>query len=335
MFTAIVVTEDAPATLTEVDDDFLPEGEVAIDVEFSSVNYKDGLALLDMGQIVRAFPLVPGIDLVGTVTASASPRFAVGDRVTLNGDGIGEKRFGGFAQKAKVRADSLVSLPDSLTSARAAAIGTAGFTAMIAVLALEDAGVTPGDGPVLVTGAAGGVGSIAIALLAARGYAVTASTGRVAEQGDYLRSLGATEVVDRAQFSELGKPLQSQRWAAAIDSVGSATLANVLAQTTYGGVVVACGLAQGGDLPTSVMPFILRSVTLTGANSVDAPLDLRERAWAALATNLDPQLLDALTTTVGLADVFDIAPRIIAGEIRGRTVVDVKRRSARSLQTAE
>jgi acrylyl-CoA reductase (NADPH) len=325
MFTAIVVTEDAPATLTEVDDDFLPDEEVAIDVEFSSVNYKDGLALLGTGQIVRAFPLVPGIDLVGTVTASASPRFAVGDRVTLNGDGIGEKRFGGFAQKAKVRADALVSLPDSLTTARAAAIGTAGFTAMIAVLALEDAGVTPGDGPVLVTGAAGGVGSIAIALLAARGFAVTASTGRVEEQGDYLRSLGATEVVDRAQFSELGKPLQSQRWAAAVDSVGSATLANVLAQTNYGGVVVACGLAQGGDLPTSVMPFILRSVTLTGANSVDAPLDLRERAWAALSTDLDPQLLDSLTTTVGLADVFDIAPRIIAGDIRGRTVVDVRR----------
>lgn len=324
MFSAIVVTEDAPAALIEVEEDLLPDAEVAIDVDFSSVNYKDGLALTGKGGIVRAFPLVPGIDLVGTVTESTSPRFAPGDRVVLNGDGIGEKRFGGFSQKAKVRADALVTLPESMTSARAAAIGTAGFTAMIAVLALEDAGVTPAAGTVLVTGAAGGVGSIAIALLAARGFTVTASSGRVAEQGDYLRSLGAADIIDREQFSELGKPLQSQRWAAAIDSVGSATLANVLAQTNYGGVVVACGLAQGGDLPTSVMPFILRAVTLTGANSVDAPRELRERAWAALASDLDPLLLDSMTTTVGLAEVFDIAPRIIAGQIRGRTVVDVR-----------
>ncbi|RFA23488.1 MDR family oxidoreductase [Subtercola boreus] len=325
MFRAIVVAEDLPAALTEIDDDSLPDAEVSIDVLFSSINYKDGLALRGKGSIVRTLPLVPGIDLVGTVTASKSPRFTPGDRVVLNGDGIGETRFGGLAERAKVRPDALLLLPRAITPERAAAIGTAGFAAMIAVLALGDAEVSPSDGPVLVTGAAGGVGSIAIALLAARGYTVTASTGRLEEHGAYLRTLGASDVIDRAEFSEPGKPLQTQRFAGAIDSVGSATLANVLAQTKYKGTVVACGLAQGSDLPVTVLPFILRAVTLTGANSVNAPIELRERAWAALAEELDGVLLDSMTTTVGLAEVFGVADRILAGTVRGRTVVDVRR----------
>ncbi|GGF36465.1 MDR family oxidoreductase [Subtercola lobariae] len=325
MFRAIVVDEGKPAEIREVDDDFLQPGEVTIDVEYSSVNFKDGLALAGNRGVVRTFPIIPGIDLVGTVAASDSARFAVGDLVLLNGDGIGESRFGGLAERARVRADALIPLPENLSASRAAAIGTAGFTAMIAVLAIERLGILPTAGDVLVTGAAGGVGSVAIAMLAARGYSVTASTGRAEAEGDYLRRLGAADVIDRAQFSDPGKPLQKARWAGAIDSVGSATLANVLAQTNYGGVVVSCGLAQGGDLPSSVMPFILRAVTLTGANSVDAPLALREQAWAALATELDLDLLDSMTSTTDLAGALDAGPTILGGQIRGRTVVDVRR----------
>ena len=326
MFRALVVDKDTPPTLRDVDDDFLPEADVTIAVEYSSVNFKDGLALSENGGgVVRTFPLVPGIDLVGTVEHSEDPAFAVGDRVILTGDGIGEKYFGGLAERARVRSDALVALPDGLTAERAAAIGTAGFTAMIAVLALERNGVTPGSGEILVTGAAGGVGSVAIALLAGRGYTVVASTGRAEAEGAYLRSLGAGTVIDRSEFSNAGKPLQKQRWAGAVDSVGSATLANVLAQTNYGGTVVACGLAQGADLPATVMPFILRSVTLTGANSVEAPAALREQAWAALANELDGELLDSMTTTIGLSDVIAAGARILAGSIRGRTVVDVRR----------
>ncbi|MDO9398633.1 MAG: MDR family oxidoreductase [Herbiconiux sp.] len=314
--------------MLEIDESEFFEGTggdeaVDLDVLFSSINYKDGLALLGKPGVVREWPLVPGIDIVGRVTASASPRFAVDDLVVLNGDGIGEFRHGGIATAARVRPDALVHLPESLSPQRAAAIGTAGFTAMLAVLALEDADVAPDDGEVLVTGAAGGVGSVAIALLASRGYRVVASTGRVDELGGYLENLGAARVIDRAPLGEAGaKPLQSQAWAGAIDSVGSHTLANILAQTTYGGTVVACGLAQGGDLPASVMPFILRSVTLTGANSVDAPLALRQRAWTALATELDLEKLDGLTTTIGLDATLDTARAILAGEVRGRTVVD-------------
>ncbi|MCU1477057.1 MAG: oxidoreductase [Subtercola sp.] len=325
MFRAIVVDEGKPAEIREVDDDFLQPGEVTIDVEYSSINFKDGLALAGNAGVVRAFPLIPGIDLVGTVSASDSPRFAPGDRVLLNGDGIGEGRFGGLAERARVRADALIPLPVTVSASRAAAIGTAGFTAMIGVLAIERHGILPAAGDVLVTGAAGGVGSVAIALLAGRGYSVTASSGRAEEEGDYLRRLGAAHVIDRAEFSESGKPLQKARWAAAIDSVGSSTLANVLAQTIYGGVVVSCGLAQGADLPTTVMPFILRAVTLTGANSVQAPLALREQAWAALAAELDLSLLDSMTTTIGLADALETGSRILGGTVRGRTVVDVRR----------
>jgi acrylyl-CoA reductase (NADPH) len=328
MARAFVVTEKgAPAELLEIDEQEFFEGTggaeaVDLEVLFSSVNYKDGLALLGKPGVVREWPLIPGIDIVGRVTASASPRFSSGELVLLNGDGIGEARHGGLATAARVRPDALIPLPSALSPQRAAAVGTAGFTAMIAVLALEDAGLTPDDGEVLVTGAAGGVGSIAVSLLAGRGFTVVASSGRSAEQGPYLSALGASRVIDRAALGDEGRPLQSQQWAGAIDSVGNRTLANVLAQTRYGGTVVACGLAQGPDLPTTVMPFILRSVTLTGANSVEAPLPLRERAWAALASELDTAALDGLTETVGLEGVLDVAARILEGGVRGRTVVD-------------
>lgn len=298
-------------------------GTVDLDVLATSINYKDGMALTGKPGIVRRYPLVPGIDVVGRVTASRASAFSVGDVVLLNGDGLGETRHGGLAEHARVRADALLPLPAGLTPEQAAAVGTAGFTSMLAVLALADAGVQPGDGEVLVTGAAGGVGSIAIALLAGRGYTVVASSGRAEAEGDYLRRLGASRVIDRSALSEEGGPLQKAAWAGAVDSVGSHTLANVLAQTRYGGTVVACGLAQGSDLPTTVLPFILRSVTLTGANSVEAPRALRERAWAALAEELDLALLDSLTTTVAFEDVPAVAERILAGEVRGRTVVTV------------
>jgi acrylyl-CoA reductase (NADPH) len=317
-----------PARLLDIDEQEFFENtggdeSVDIDVLFSSVNYKDGLALTGRPGVLREWPLVPGIDIVGQVTSSRSPRFSAGELVVLNGDGIGEHRHGGFATKARVRPDALLHLPSELSPARAAAVGTAGFTAMIAVLALQDAGVAPDSGEVLVTGAAGGVGSIAISLLAGRGYTVVASSGRVDEQGDYLRALGASRVIDRAPLGEPGKPMQSQTWAGAIDSVGSTTLANVLAQTNYGGTVVACGLAAGPDLPATVLPFILRSVTLAGANSVEAPLALRERAWADLARSLDVEALDSMTTTIGLDGVYDTAMRILEGRVRGRTVVDL------------
>jgi acrylyl-CoA reductase (NADPH) len=327
---AIVVTEKgASGTLLDIDEEEFFEstgGDEAVDLEVlaSSINYKDGLALLGRPGVVREWPLIPGIDIVGRVTASRSPRFGAGDLVVLNGDGIGEFRHGGLATAARVRPDALVALPSAISPERAAAIGTAGFTAMIAVLALEDAGVRPDDGEVLVTGSAGGVGSVAISLLAGRGYRVVASSGRVDELGGYLEGLGASRVIDRGPLGDAGgRPLQSQTWAAAIDSVGSHTLANVLAQTNYGGTVVACGLAQGPDLPATVMPFILRSVTLTGANSVEAPLALRDRAWTDLARELDLTALDSMTTTIGLGEVMGVAESILAGKVRGRTVVDV------------
>lgn len=314
------------AELTDVDESMLLDGPIELDVLASSFNYKDGMALTGEGGIVRSWPLIPGIDLVGRVTGSSDDAWSEGDLVILNGDGLGETRHGGFATRARVRPDALVRLPESLSPERAAAIGTAGFTAMLCVLRLLDGGVTPADGDVLVTGAAGGVGSIAIALLAKRGFRVVASTGRGDQQRDYLESLGAAELIDRHELSdEVGKPLQAQRWAGAVDSVGSTTLANVMAQTQYGGTVAACGLAQGADLPTSVLPFILRGVALAGANSVDAPIALRQRAWDALAAELDVAQLDSMTSTVGLADALDLAPEILAGRVRGRTVVDVQR----------
>jgi acrylyl-CoA reductase (NADPH) len=332
-FRAILVTrtEDEAgkrhqsAALTTVAADALMDGDVTVAVEFSSINYKDGLALTGKPGVARVWPLIAGIDLVGTVESSLDPRWTAGDQVILNGAGIGESHHGGLAERARVDGSSLVRRPDAVSAVRAAAIGTAGFTAMLAVLALERGGVSPASGDILVTGAAGGVGSVAIALLAARGYRVVASTGRGEELGDYLLGLGATEILDRRTIDEAGKPLQSQRWAGAVDSVGSFTLANVLAQTHQGGVVAACGLAQGPDLPTTVLPFILRAVTLAGINSVEAPLALREEAWDRLAADLDLDLLDSLTETIGLTDAFDAAERILAGQVHGRTVVDVRR----------
>ena len=320
----LIESQGAAAQVVEASEEALLDGAVQLDVLYSSYNYKDGLAVAGAGGIVRAWPLVLGIDVVGRVTASADPAWSEGDLVVLNGDGLGEGRHGGFATRARVRPDALVRVPASLSPLQAAAIGTAGFTAMIAVLKLADAGVQPGDGEILVTGAAGGVGSVAVSLLAGRGYRVVASSGRMLEEGDYLRALGASRVIDRAELSATGgKPLQSTRWAGAVDVVGSTTLANVLAQTQYGGTVIACGLAQGADRPVPVAPCIRRDVARGGANSVDAPLARRERAWEALGAELNLTQLDAMTTTIGLAEALPFAAEILAGRVRGRTVVDV------------
>jgi acrylyl-CoA reductase (NADPH) len=299
-------------------------GDVVVDVGYSSINYKDGLALMGRPGVIRRTPLVAGIDLVGTVVNSDTAEWPAGTRVLVNGWGIGEEYDGGLVERVRVREEWLVRVPDVFTSAQAAAIGTAGFTAMLGVLAIEERAATAGpEGRVLVTGASGGVGSIAVAILARCGYAVTASTGRRAEH-DYLRRLGATEVIDRHELSdEVGRPLQSTRWIAAIDAVGGPTLANVLAQTEYGGVVAACGLADTADLPATVMPFILRGITLAGINSVYCPSADRLVAWERLAADLDPGLLDGLTETVPLAEAQTVAARILDGGVRGRTVVDV------------
>ncbi|NUS45956.1 MAG: oxidoreductase [Mycobacteriaceae bacterium] len=309
------------AEFAELADSDLGGGDVTVAVEYSTVNYKDGLALAGKG-IIRSFPLIPGIDFAGTVAESADPRFTPGDRVALNGFGVGENHDGGLAQRARVPGDWLVRLPDAITTRQAAAIGTAGYTAMLCVLALEDAGIGPDRGEVLVTGAAGGVGSVAVALLGTLGYRVTAATGRPAE-ADYLRTLGAAEILDRAELSEPGKPLASERWAGALDTVGSRTLVNVLAGTRYGGTVAACGLAGGSDLPGTVLPFILRGVTLAGIDSVHAPMPSRVRAYDRLARDLDPAALDSMATVVGLDAAPEVAARILIGQVRGRTVVDV------------
>ncbi|MDE2356139.1 MAG: oxidoreductase [Alphaproteobacteria bacterium] len=312
------------ATLTDLDDSALMEGDVEINVAASTLNYKDGLALTGAAPIVRRWPLTPGIDFAGEVTRSDHPGFAPGDLVVLNGWGVGESHDGGYAQRARVKGDWLVRLPPGLDLHQAMAIGTAGYTAMLCLLALEAGGVAPASGDVLVTGAAGGVGSVAVALLAGLGYRVIASTGRPGE-ADYLRSLGAAEIVDRAELASPGRPLGKERWAGVVDSVGSHTLANALAQTRYGGAVAACGLAQGMDLPGSVAPFILRGVTLMGVDSVMCPTPRRVEAWGRLARDLDLARLGAMTTTVGLGDVMALAPKILAGQVRGRVVVDVSR----------
>ncbi|HEY4345356.1 MAG TPA: MDR family oxidoreductase [Parvibaculum sp.] len=300
----------------------LSEGDVTVAVDYSTVNYKDGLALTGKAPIIRSFPLIPGIDFAGRVESSTNANFKAGDRVVLNGYGVGEGHNGGYAQKARVKGDWLVKLPDGISNAHAMAIGTAGYTAMLCVLALEHGGVTPDKGDVLVTGAAGGVGSVAIALLAKLGYRVLASTGRASE-ADYLKSLGAADIIDRNELSAPGKPIGKERWAGVVDAVGSHTLANALAQTRYGGTVAACGLAQGMDLPASVAPFILRGVTLAGIDSVQAPMAKRVAAWARLAKDLDLKKLDAMTTRVALKDVIDLGPKILGGQVRGRVVVDV------------
>jgi acrylyl-CoA reductase (NADPH) len=306
----------------EMDEADLMEGDVTIRVTHSTVNYKDGLALSGKSAIPRKFPMVLGIDLAGLVEASSHAGFSAGDEVILNGYGLSETHFGGYSERARVKGEWLVKLPERWTRAEAMAVGTAGYTAALCVLALEGAGVTPAMGPALVTGAAGGVGSVAIALLAKAGWRVEASTGRLAET-DYLKSLGASEVIDRAILSAPGKPLGKERWAAGVDSVGSHTLANVIAQLRYGGAVAACGLAGGMDLPASVAPFILRGARLLGVDSVQCPMPARLAAWARIARDLDRELLARMTETVAFADVFDVGARILAGQVRGRVVVEI------------
>ena len=331
MFKALLITKTDDAgyrcALSELDDAQLPaSGDVTVQVDWSTLNYKDGLAITGQSPVVRSFPMVPGIDFAGTVSHSAHPRWKTGDRVILNGFGVGETHWGGLAQKARVQGDWLVALPEGLSARDAMAIGTAGYTAMLCVMALQkhwaEAGVTPGSGDVLVTGANGGVGSVAIALLAALGHTVVASTGRP-QESDYLKSLGAADIIDRSVLCAPGRPLQKERWIGVVDSVGSHTLANACASTRYGGAVAACGLAQGMDLPASVAPFILRGVTLYGIDSVMAPLARREAAWAQLATGLDRRKLAAITHEIGLADAIGAARDILAGRVRGRLVVNV------------
>lgn len=305
--------------LTEQD---LMPGDVTVAVEYSTVNYKDALALSGRSPVIRTFPLIPGIDLAGVVETSSHPGYAAGDRVLVNGWGLSQTHHGGYAQKARVPGEWLVKIPEAFSSRDAMAIGTAGYTAMLSVLALEHGGVSPDHGDILVTGANGGAGSIAIALLSALGYRVVASTGR-REESDYLKALGAAEIIDRATLSEPGAPIAKERWAGAIDAVGSHTLANVLAQTRYRGVVAAFGLAQGADLPGSVLPFILRNVTLAGIDSVNAPYAAREQAWTRLASDLDLGKLARTTQVIGLAEVPALAGQVLQGRVQGRTVVDV------------
>ncbi|MCU0892736.1 MAG: oxidoreductase [Rhodospirillales bacterium] len=327
MFRALVVDkadDGVVADLRDVEESELPEGDVTVDVAYSTVNYKDGLAVTGRGPVVRRYPMVPGIDLAGTVAESRHPDFVPGDAVVLNGWGVGESHWGGYAAKARLRGDWLVPLPPAFTPAQAMAIGTAGYTAMLCVLGLEHHGITPDRGEVVVTGANGGVGSVAVAVLGKLGYRVLASTGRP-EEADYLKRLGAAEIIDRKELSGPGKPLGRERWAGAVDCVGSHTLANVLASTRYAGVVTACGLAQGMDLPASVAPFILRGVTLVGIDSVMAPKELRLKAWSRLAADLAVETLETMTAEVGLGGVPQVAQDILAGRIRGRVVVDVRR----------
>lgn len=330
MFKAIWVEKDGEkgqkATLTELDESKLPEGDVTVNVEFSTLNYKDGLALTGKSPVLRAFPIIPGIDLAGVVEESSSPDYAKGDKVAITGCGIGEKYFGGLSQKARVRSEWLVPLPGSLSTRDAMAIGTAGFTAMLSVLALERHGISPkGAPPVLVTGASGGVGSFAIAILAALGFEVTASTGRTAE-ADYLKQLGATAIIDRSELSAPGKPLGKERWSAVVDSVGSHTLANACATTATGGAVAACGLAQGMDFPATVAPFILRGVALLGIDSVNCPKERRLEAWQRLGAIVKPSWFEAIAgQTISLEDAPAVGADILAGRVRGRVVVDVNR----------
>jgi len=310
--------------LVGLEDDQLMDGDVTVAVEYSTVNYKDGLAVTGRSPIIRKFPLIPGIDLAGTVESSHNPDFRPGDRVVLNGFELSMTHHGGYAQRARVPAEWLVKLPDSISAKDAMAIGTAGYTAMLSVLALEHGGITPDRGPVLVTGASGGVGSISVALLSKLGYRVIASTGRV-QESDYLKRLGAAEIIDRASLSQPGAPIAKPKWAGAIDSCGGHTLANVLAQIDYRGTVTACGLADSMELPGSMAPFILRNVTLAGIDSVNAPQSVRSIAWKRLATDLDLGKLETTVQEIGLAEVPQVAAAILEGKVRGRTLVDVNR----------
>jgi acrylyl-CoA reductase (NADPH) len=326
-FRAILVSRDADkkqrvetVSLTEAD---LMEGDVTVKVDATTVNYKDGLAITGKSPVVRHWPMVPGVDLAGTVVKSQSPAFREGDQVLLNGYGVGETHWGAYAGMARLKSDWLIPLPRGLTAKQAMGVGTAGYTSMLSVMALERHGMKPQHGPAVVTGASGGVGSIAISLLSRLGWHVIASTGRMGEAG-FLKGLGAAEVIDRAELSEPGKPLAKERWAAGIDSVGSHTLANLLAQTQYNGAIAACGLAQGYDLPATVMPFILRGVALLGVDSVMAARERRIEAWDRIASQLDHKKLDALTTTIGFDDIIAAANEIVAGKIRGRVIVDMQ-----------
>jgi len=325
-FQALLVTKDddrQSVGLTELTDADLMEGNVTVAVEHSTVNYKDGLAITGKAPIIRKFPLIPGIDLAGRVLRSEDPRFQTGDRVVLNGYGLGEVHHGGYAERARVKGDWLILLPENISTADAMAIGTAGYTSMLCVLALENAGITPDKGDILVTGAAGGVGSIAIALLDKLGYRVVASSRRAEQERDYLEGLGANEIIDARELSGAGVPLDKERWAGAVDSVGSRTLANVLSHIQYDGAVAACGLAQGPDLPATVMPFILRDVTLAGVNSVLTPRKKREEAWTRLAKDLDLAKLNSMTSRAKLEDVPTLAGEILAGKTRGRVLIDL------------
>lgn len=326
MFKALTLTKDTDgktlAALGSSAESDLPDGNVLVRVAYSSLNYKDGLAITGKSPVVRKFPMVPGIDFAGTVLESGQANLKPGDEVILNGWGVGESHWGGLAERARVKGDWLVPMPAGMDAKRAMAIGTAGYTSMLCVMALQDRGVRPEHGPVLVTGANGGVGTIAISLLANLGFSVHASTGRLDESA-YLRSLGASEIVERSELGSPGKPLQKERWAAAIDSVGSHTLANVCASLRYGGTVAACGLAQGMDFPSSVAPFILRGIALIGVDSVNAPMERRLAAWRRLATELPGDVIDANTRTIGLAAVPEAAVELLAGNVRGRLVVDL------------
>lgn len=327
MFSAIVIekTEGGQTvSLQQLDESALPASDVKIDVAYSTLNYKDALAITGKSPIARISPLVPGIDLVGTVTESASADWKAGDTVVLNGWGVGEGHWGGLSQKASLKGEWLVPLPSAFTPQQAMAIGTAGYTAALCVDALVNAGVTPDKGEILVTGATGGVGSVAVALLKKAGYTVAASSGKASE-ADYLTQLGASTIIDRAELSEKGKPLQKERWAGVIDSVGSFTLVNACAQTRYGGAVAACGLAQGPDFPATVMPFILRGVSLLGIDSVMAPKARRLAAWERLARDLDPALLEVIGQEIGLGEAIEAASGLIDGKVRGRIIVDVNR----------
>ncbi|WP_374482562.1 MDR family oxidoreductase [Zoogloea sp.] len=327
MFKGILIEKDEAgyrATLRDIDEAGLPDGDVTVRVQYSTLNYKDALAITGQSPVVRRFPMVPGIDLVGAVEESRHPGYHAGDLVVLNGWGVGEVHWGGLAEKARLKGDWLVPLPAAFTPSQAMAIGTAGYTAMLCVMALERHGVTPDQGDILVTGAGGGVGSVAVALLSKLGYRVVAVTGRMEEE-PYLRQLGASEVLSRDEFSAPGKPLAKERWAGAVDVVGSHVLANVCAGTKYGGTVAACGLAGGMDLPASVAPFILRGVTLAGVDSVMCPRPRRLEAWQRLGRDLDIDKLGLIAHEIGLSEAIGLAPAILAGKLRGRVIVDIAR----------
>lgn len=325
MFKALVLNQEDGKTISAVQDlqlGDLPEGEVLIKVDYSSLNYKDGLAITGKGKIIRDFPMVPGIDYVGTVEESSDQRYQAGDKVVLTGWGVGENHWGGYSEYAKAKADWLVPLPEQMDPVRTMQIGTAGLTAMLCVMALQEGGVTPESGPVIVSGAAGGVGSVAVSILASLGYEVTAITGRP-ETEDYLRSLGATNIVTREEMAAPARPLERQRWAGAVDTVGDTILARIIAETNYGGVVTACGLAASFKLPSTVMPFILRNVRLQGVDSVSCPFERRQEAWQRLQKQLPESALGEIAQVISLADLPEYADKITEGQVKGRVVVDL------------